>query len=267
MRIEKRILVLLSVLVLFTVSAVPQDSQVQARKLFEDGASAFKSNNWLSAESAFKQSYEQKAFPITAYFLSCTYARMGNASEAGRFAELALNGTPTLRQEYIDGANRILQWSNSGSSVDTDSKLDSFRRPPNFPNPTEATLPEPSSVVVAAPPAMGGLIRGSGPEVFMVIAGSRHWIPNESTFDALGLDWNAVQSVPDSRLNDIPRGADYPSLSHRLVKGSGPATFLLEGGWRRWIPDEQTFNARGFHWDDIQTISDEELNSIPVGAS
>jgi hypothetical protein len=108
-------------------------------------------------------------------------------------------------------------------------------------------------------------IKGSGPEVFLVVAGKRRWIPDEITFDALGLDWQAIRTVSDQRLNGIPRGEDYPSLPGKLLKGSSTEVFLLERGKRRWIPDEATFNAMGLDWQAVRVISDELLNSIPRG--
>ncbi|MBZ5523583.1 MAG: hypothetical protein LAP21_15220 [Acidobacteriia bacterium] len=50
-----------------------------------------------------------------------------------------------------------------------------------------------------------------------------------------------------------------------LIKGSGDPVSLISGGMRRWIPDPATFNAMGFSWGAIQTVSDAVYNSIPAG--
>lgn len=110
-----------------------------------------------------------------------------------------------------------------------------------------------------------GLITGSGPEVFVYDGGKRRWIPDERTFNALGFNWKSIRQIPDEKLNEMPRGSDYPVLTSSIVKGSGPKVFILENGRRRWIPDEHTFQSRGLRWDAVQTLSDAELQLIPLG--
>jgi hypothetical protein len=54
-------------------------------------------------------------------------------------------------------------------------------------------------------------------------------------------------------------------LTGQLLKGSGAPVYVIDGPERRWIPDETTFNLNGYNWNAIETISDLELNAIPVG--
>jgi hypothetical protein len=49
-----------------------------------------------------------------------------------------------------------------------------------------------------------------------------------------------------------------------LVKGSGPAVYLVEEGRRRWVPNPETLETIG-SWENILTITDAELFSIPLG--
>ena len=58
----------------------------------------------------------------------------------------------------------------------------------------------------------GALVTGSGPEVYIIQAGQRRWIPNPETFNALGLNWNAIQRISDADLNAIPLGQPLPSV-------------------------------------------------------
>jgi hypothetical protein len=109
------------------------------------------------------------------------------------------------------------------------------------------------------------LVRGNGPEVFAIDNGSRRWVPNKATFDAMGLSLKDVQRLSDQELNKTPRGVDFPSLSGRLVRGSGLAIFRLEDGLRRLIPNMATLNAMGLSSESVQTLSDQELNSIRSG--
>jgi hypothetical protein len=61
------------------------------------------------------------------------------------------------------------------------------------------------------------------------------------------------------------RGGDDPMPDGAIVKASGTDRFLIEGGQRRLIPDEDTFKAMGFKSENIKVISDSDLNSIPLG--
>ncbi len=78
---------------------------------------------------------------------------------------------------------------------------------------------------------------------------------------------SAIQTISDSEWNQIPKGAPYPSRADTtLLQGSGPQVYVMAGCQRQWIPDPDTFNARGYHWDAIQHVSDADLTAIPEGA-
>lgn len=109
------------------------------------------------------------------------------------------------------------------------------------------------------------LVKGSGPEVFILHTDTRHWIPNPETFKAFGFSWNAIKTISDAELNKIPRGENYPELHNSVIKGSGPEVYSIQGGKRRWIPNPETFEAMGFDWNTIQIIPDQKLQLIPEG--
>ena len=46
---------------------------------------------------------------------------------------------------------------------------------------------------------------------------------------------------------------------------NGTTIYVMENGRRRAIPDEATFRARGWRFENVIIISDEELNRIPSG--
>jgi hypothetical protein len=60
--------------------------------------------------------------------------------------------------------------------------------------------------------ANGALMRGSGPAVYWMQGGLRRWIPDPDTFNAMRLNWNAIQAVSDADLEAVPRGQDVPSV-------------------------------------------------------
>ena len=51
-----------------------------------------------------------------------------------------------------------------------------------------------------------------------------------------------------------------------LIKAGYPEVFLVTGqNILRWIPDEETFNALGYAWDSVTTISNEDLKLYTFG--
>jgi hypothetical protein len=65
------------------------------------------------------------------------------------------------------------------------------------------------NIAIAAPPE-GALIKGSGPEVYVILSGQRRHIPNPETFVAMGYRWGDIQTIPDHELGIIPLGAPLP---------------------------------------------------------
>jgi hypothetical protein len=63
----------------------------------------------------------------------------------------------------------------------------------------------------------GSLVKGSGPEIYVIRSGQRHWIPDESTFTASGFDWNKIQVISDPELNAIPVGPALPHAARLVV--------------------------------------------------
>jgi len=113
----------------------------------------------------------------------------------------------------------------------------------------------------------GTLLKASGPEIDRMEAGRRRWIPDPPTFNCMGLNWNAVQTISDSEWNLTPKGTPYPSRADgTLLQGSGPQVYVMTSCQRHWIPDPDTFNALGYNWNAIQHIADADLTAIPEGA-
>ena len=54
----------------------------------------------------------------------------------------------------------------------------------------------------------GSVIKGSQSSIFLLIGGERRLVPNDSTFEALGLSVDGVLSLPDDLVEFIPAGAD-----------------------------------------------------------
>jgi hypothetical protein len=112
----------------------------------------------------------------------------------------------------------------------------------------------------------GDMVQGSGAAVYVMENGNRRLIPDPPTLDSMGLNWNNIQHIADTDLNNIPDGASLPSRTNgAMVQGSGAAVYLMESGKRRLIPNPETFNAMRLDWNAIQHIADADLNNIPEG--
>jgi hypothetical protein len=60
------------------------------------------------------------------------------------------------------------------------------------------------------PSLRGPVVKGSGPNVYLLQRGVRRWIPDPETFEAIGLRWESIQLLPDAELQLIPEGPPIP---------------------------------------------------------
>lgn len=113
------------------------------------------------------------------------------------------------------------------------------------------------------------LIKGSGPEVYVLELGVRHWVPDIETFNELHFKWENIKTYSDATINsylqeeDWEKSDDYPEGS--LIRGSGPEVYLIELGKRRWIPSVRVFEESDFGWKYIMNIDDDDLEDIDLG--
>ncbi|MEW6374259.1 MAG: hypothetical protein AB1502_00515 [Thermodesulfobacteriota bacterium] len=56
----------------------------------------------------------------------------------------------------------------------------------------------------------GTLIKGSGPDIYLIQNGVRRLIPDTATFNAMGFNWGNVINVDDQKLGDVPLGIPMP---------------------------------------------------------
>jgi surface antigen len=114
----------------------------------------------------------------------------------------------------------------------------------------------------------GTLLRAIGtPGVYIMENGKRRLIPNPETFNAIGLNWNAINDIPSDDLNKFSEVEPLPSRKNgTLLRARGTAgVYLMESGKRRLIPNPETFNAMGLNGNAINDIAGGDLNNIPEG--
>ncbi len=115
----------------------------------------------------------------------------------------------------------------------------------------------------------GTLIKGLSEKVYVIENGLKRWIQTADIFNKLRYSWTNIRSVSEKFLNDVPPGKDvandYQYPNGTLLRGSGPEVYLVENELRRWIPNPQIFNAKGFKWQNIIQALDEIVNGIRKG--
>jgi putative redox protein len=123
------------------------------------------------------------------------------------------------------------------------------------------------SARVPASRSTATLLKASGPEIAVMQGRERRSIPDLPTFNYMGLDSGAVQTIPDIVWASIPAGPLLPSRSDgTLLTGSAPEAYVMASGQRHLIPDPATFAVLGHSWADVQHVGDSDLNAIPLGA-
>lgn len=117
----------------------------------------------------------------------------------------------------------------------------------------------------------GDLVKGSGPEVYVIEHGARRWIPNPDIFQKLFYDWKKILLVSDSVLSDIPpgnkleNGNNYPDGA--LIRAAKrKEIYVIDQGKRRWIPNPDIFYSNNFSPGKVIAVNDEKIKSIERGA-
>jgi hypothetical protein len=119
-------------------------------------------------------------------------------------------------------------------------------------------LPEASSLIIRN----GLVLKGSGPEIYVLEDDQLRWISSMDAFEHLGLTWEDVHVVEDAFLDKFEKGRPV----HVLLKcQASPHIYRLENDQKRWIEDIDTFLAEGHVWEDVRFVTCEYLQGIPDG--
>jgi hypothetical protein len=162
-----------------------------------------------------------------------------------------------LQRELNEDLNSIAKAASDALDNPKDATF-----PTNLKQPPPVKLPPRLDAVPAAPAADGTLIKEtSHPEVYIVYGGAKFYIPSWDQFTAMGLDPNAIQVIPDGSLNQfgvMPRdGTLLKELSRNEV-------YVIRGGKKVWVPNEDEFNRAGLDWNAIRIVPDDSTSSMPT---
>ena len=119
-------------------------------------------------------------------------------------------------------------------------------------------MPDSASLIIRD----GLLVKGDGPEVFVLEDEKLRWISSLDAFEHLGLFWDDVRTVDDAFLERYDRGEPI----HVLLKCvSSPHVYRLEGMEKRWIKDIPTFEREGHVWENVHMVDCSYLRRLPDG--
>ena len=103
-------------------------------------------------------------------------------------------------------------------------------------------------------------------KVYWVFNNRRYYIKFPATLRALGVA-DTIKSEPDSVVNAIPPGEDFPAITSRAIQDSSSGkVYILEAGRRRYVSDIADLESVHLTKSQIQGVSGPDANKIPLGA-
>lgn len=120
-------------------------------------------------------------------------------------------------------------------------------------------------------PKFGALVKHPfDPKVYLILGDTKFWITSEEVFNTLNYQWNWIEDVHPDFLKKYLVGSEINYLDHHpnytLVKyANNPKVYRLEPHptqagkqVKRYIPNEDVFNALQFRFDRIVTLDTSE---------
>ncbi|GAA3028639.1 hypothetical protein GCM10020000_01440 [Streptomyces olivoverticillatus] len=116
-------------------------------------------------------------------------------------------------------------------------------------------------------PELNGLrVKGiNGPEIYLILDGRRHWIPNPATYNNLFRDWNGIQTIVDP--DSIDNGGQLSDGAFLGKSPNAPEVYLISNGVKRWITSPAAMDKYYFNWNRIKYVEPVALQAIPQGGN
>lgn len=119
-------------------------------------------------------------------------------------------------------------------------------------------MPDTASLVIRD----GLVLKDSGADIYVLEDDKLRWISSLEAFEFFGYRWEQVHVVDDGFLEQFEKGRPI----HILLKcADSPHIYALENGQKRWIKDIPTFEAEGYVWGDLKSVSCDYLRGLPDG--
>jgi hypothetical protein len=127
-------------------------------------------------------------------------------------------------------------------------------------------------------PKHGDLIGCKGDAKVYLVQGiqqgfQRRAIATEEVFRQMGFRKSDVKDLDQQGVMSIPEGppiwskeiiASFPEGTLIRLKGK-PQTYVIQGGRKCYIPDSETFQSRGYSWNQVKEVDQATLDSIFTG--
>ena len=91
----------------------------------------------------------------------------------------------------------------------------------------------------------GTLLKGSGPEVYLVHGNTRRQIPDTDTFNSMGYQWDAIQVISDTALQGLQ---EVTSLSTTALDWAGAKALLQSFAPYIWLHSKEAFFPASVNW-------------------
>jgi len=127
-------------------------------------------------------------------------------------------------------------------------------------------------------PKHGDLIRVKGESKVYLVQGQqqgyqRRGITSEGLFKQMGFKLADIKEIDSQDMINIPEGPPIWSKEiittfpeGTLIKLKGKInTYVIQGGRKCYIPDPETFHAKGYSWDQVKEVDKSTIDSIPTG--
>jgi len=113
----------------------------------------------------------------------------------------------------------------------------------------------------------GSLIRPEGSAgVYLVEGGQKKPITSRTVFEESRYDWDRVIEVDTETAAAIDTGTAVTYPDGTVIKGEGPAVYVVDKGEVQHVETEEDFTSGGLEWDEIVTVTDEELDGYETGS-
>ena len=109
----------------------------------------------------------------------------------------------------------------------------------------------------------GDLVSTPTGGVYLVQDGKRCPIPSSDVFVARGFQWENVIIVALADLEAIPEGTLKPREGDLVRTAGSGRVYLIQDGQRVGIHSGAEFEGRGYKWENVITVSEEDLLAIP----
>ena len=98
-------------------------------------------------------------------------------------------------------------------------------------------------------------------KIYVIKDCRKQWIESADEFQQNGYDWSEVKDASPDIVNAY---SDYLKAQERLLKVVGQKRiYRIFNGKVLWVPTVSAFNEQGLKWDEVDDISDFEIDKYP----